>query len=86
MTDRNHRQKGFSKEQSKIRVLAIERMIAEGRKITADEIQSRLLLKYDMRVSMATIYSDLRAIDRFIPLKGKKGKNGGYRKFDYLEG
>ncbi len=34
---------------------------------------------------MATIYSDLRAIDRFIPLEGNKGHGGGYKKFNFGE-
>ena len=83
MGKRNDRQKALSKEQAKIRVLAIERMVNEGHKITAADIRSRLWMQYDMRVNMATIYSDLRAIDRFIPLEGNKGHGGGYKKFNF---
>jgi predicted DNA-binding transcriptional regulator YafY len=86
MADRNHRQKGLSKEQSKIRVLAIERMVTEGQKITAAEIRNRLWMQYDMQVSLATIYSDLRAIDKFIPLEANNGHGGGYKKFDFCGG
>lgn len=79
------RNKGASKEQSKTRVLAIERMLDEGHRITAREIQSRLKLRYDMKVSLKTIYDDLCVIDRFIPLEVKTGFGGGYKRHDFRE-
>ena len=79
------RNKGASKEQAKSRVLAIERMLDEGHRITAREIQSRLKLRYDMKVSLKTIYDDLCVIDRFIPLEVKTGFGGGYKRHDFRE-
>lgn len=76
----DQRNKGASKENSKIRVLAIERMLDEGRRITAQEIQQRLDLQYDMQVSRKTIYDDIYAIDRFIPLDVHNGYGGGFKK------
>lgn len=82
----DQRNKGASKENSKIRVLAIERMLEEGRRITAQEIQRRLELQYDMQVSRKTIYDDIYAIDRFIPLDVHSGNGGGFKKCDCREG
>lgn len=81
----SQRNKGASKEQSKARVLAIERMLDEGHRITAREIQSRLKLRYDMKVSLKTIYDDLCVIDRFIPLEVKTGFGGGYKRHYFRE-
>jgi predicted DNA-binding transcriptional regulator YafY len=81
----DQRRIGASKEQCKFRVLAIERMLSEGRKMTATEIQRRLDLQYDIQVNRKTIYSDIYAIDRFMPIEVIAGKNGGYRKYNVLE-
>lgn len=75
-----------SREECKIRVLAIERIINRGGKVSAKEIQSELESKYGMKVCLKTIQMDMRAIDRFIPIESFKGKAGGYRKFDVLGG
>ncbi len=75
----DQRQKALSKEQSKIRVLAIERMLMEGKRVTASEIQRRLDLLYDIQVDRKTIYTDIYAIDRFIPIEVSTGSNGGYK-------
>ena len=83
MRDMNVQQRTMSNELSKIRVLAVERIIMENRKWTADEIRKRLRGQYDIEASRHAIYSDLRAIDRFIPLEAIEGRNGGYRKFDF---
>lgn len=82
----DQRKKGASKEQSKIRVLAIERMLDEGRRITAQEIQQRLDRQYDIQVSCLTIYRDICAIDRFIPIEVTTGFGGGFKKYDVMEG
>ena len=63
-----------------MRLLAVERMIDEGRKITIKEIQTRLFIEYGINASRPAIYSDLLAIEKFIPLESKTGPNGGYRK------
>lgn len=81
----NQKQKAASKEQCKIRVLAIERMLSYDRRITVKEIQRRLDLQYDIQVSKRTLYSDLYAIDRFVPLDVTTGYGGGYKKRDFKE-
>lgn len=81
----DQRNKGASREQSKIRVLAIERMLDEGKKITAKEIQQRLDLKYDIQVTPLTIYRDICAIDRFMPIEVTHGYGGGFKKYVVVE-
>ena len=81
----NQKQKAASKEQSKIRVLAVERMLSYDRIITAKEIKSRLDLQYDIQVNIKTIYDDIYAINRFIPIEVKTGYGGGYKKCDFRE-
>lgn len=62
-----------------MRILAIERMLKTDKYITAPEIIKNLDLVYDIQCSRQAIYNDMYAIDRFIPLEIKPGKNGGFR-------
>lgn len=76
-----HRKKAdLGRQHSKVRVLAVERMIDEGKNITIEEIQNRLETEYGICASRPCIYSDLLAIEKFIPLESKTGPNGGYWK------
>jgi hypothetical protein len=79
----NQRQKALSKEQSKVRVLAIYRMLLEGRRLTSSEIMRRLYSQYDMKVDRKTIYSDIYSIDRIVPISVMTGRYGGYMKCDF---
>ena len=72
----------LGRQHSKVRLLAVERKIDEGRKITIKEIQTRLFIEYGINASRPAIYSDLLAIEKFIPLESKTGPNGGYRKYE----
>ena len=85
MAKTSQAQKGESKSICKIRVLAIERMLNEGRKITAPEILRRLELQYDIKTTLKTIRRDICDIDRFIPIKVTQGYGGGYQKYNVLE-
>lgn len=80
----NQRQKAVSKEQGKIRVLAIEMIMNDGQKHTAEDIQRILYLRYGIYADRKTIYSDICAIDRFMPIRTILGKNGGFIKHDVL--
>lgn len=71
------------RDDSKIRILAVERMLRTDRYINATEIAERLEKRYDIRVNKKTIYSDLYAIDRIIPLEFKQGRGGGVRVLDF---
>lgn len=63
----------------KIRLLAIERMLRKDQFINTTQIRASLDLNYDIQVERKTLYSDLMAIDKFIPLEVKSGNNGGYK-------
>lgn len=63
----------------RMRILAIERMLSKERYITAPEIVRRLDLEYDIQCNRKVVYNDMYAIDRFLPLEMKPGKNGGFR-------
>ena len=71
-------------DSTKIRLLAVERMILRGELITVNQIIRELDLKYDIQVGRKTIYSDIIAIDRFVPIECYYGKNGGYKMVDVL--
>ena len=83
--DLNQRQKGASKEQAKIRVLLIEKMLGYDRRLSTREIQSILDSKYDMQVSRRTLHQDLAAIDKVVPLDVTRGYGGGYKKLNIRE-
>lgn len=85
MADINQRQMAKSKEQSKVRVLVIAKMLNEGRRITSAEILRRLDLQYDIQADRRTIYSDIRAINRIMPIESTCGRcNGGFKKYDVM--
>ena len=86
MANVNQRQKGFSKEQSKIRGIAIAMMLKNGQTISTSQILRKLKLQYGMTVDRKTIYSDMYAINMFIPIEVVPGRYGGYRKVDVLGG
>lgn len=71
------------RENYKIRVLTIERMLTKDRYINSTEIRRRLKARYGMVCERKTIYDDLNAIDKIIPLEVKSGKNGGYRIMEF---
>lgn len=66
------------KDNSKVRILAIERMLKPDQMITATEIMSRLEAEWDIVVDRKTVYDDLKAINLIVPIKSESGKNGGY--------
>lgn len=71
-------------DNAKIRILAIERMIMRGQRITSAQIRRELEDKYGIKTTFNSIQSDIRAIDRFVPIDIKTGYNGGYCMMDVL--
>ena len=71
---------------SKIRLIAVYRMMESGENLTSTQILNRLKSQFDIEADRKTIYSDLMAIDRFIPLQVDGGCNGGAHKYDVLGG
>ena len=63
----------------RIRILAIERMLSTDRFIRTTEIIRKLDLYYNIQCDRKTVYNDMYAIDRFMPLEIKPGCKGGYR-------
>lgn len=73
------------KAQTKTRILAVSKMLNEGRRISAKEIIRRLDLHYDIQADRKTIYSDICAIDRFMPIDVMPGRYGGFKKYNVME-
>lgn len=69
---------------SKIRILAIERILKVGQFITVAEIIDALECRYGISVDRKTIYDDIGAINRIVPIERKSGKNGGYKLLNVL--
>jgi predicted DNA-binding transcriptional regulator YafY len=74
------------RDDSKIRLIAVYRMIENGEKLTSTQIINRLKSQFDIEVDRRTIYSDLMAINRFIPFQANRGCKGGAQKYDVLGG
>ena len=68
-----------------IRVLAIERMLANGRRMNLKEIQQELEQKYEIHANKDTIREDIYTLNMFVPIESYRGHNGGYQRVDVLE-
>ena len=73
------------RDDSKIKTIAIYRMLDSGRKMNAKEIMDELYGKYGIVASRKTIYSDVQAVNRFFPIESTSGANGGFRKYSVLQ-
>ena len=69
----------MKRDDIKVRILAVERMLSKDRYITTTEILRRLELRHDIKVDRKRVYDDLRAIDLIVPLDVKVGIHGGYK-------
>lgn len=76
-----HRQS--NREYAKTRVISIMWMLSKDRYIQAPEIIRLLEMKFGYRVDRKTIYDDMRAISRVVPIESKPGKCGGYRLMEF---
>ena len=70
-------------ESDKIRVLAVEHIIARGGRVTSTQILRELEVRYDIKADKKTIYSDIQAIDRFMPVEVTRGCHGGFKIIDW---
>lgn len=73
----------MKRDDSKLRILLIERMLRYDRVISSGEIIRRLEER-GIFANRKTIYDDIRAINRVIPIETTSGKNGGFRRIDVL--
>jgi hypothetical protein len=79
------RNQSMGREFGKIRVIAVYRMILENDVITARQIMKNLQERYGIVCDRKTIFSDIAAIDRFLPIDVQQGKYGGFRKHIFEE-
>jgi ATP-dependent exoDNAse (exonuclease V) alpha subunit len=83
MANLNPQQSKVSKEQTKIRVLAVAKILNEGRKMRIRDIQRLLELQYDIKAAHDTIMHDIWVIDRFMLIEVTMGRHGGYKKMNF---
>lgn len=69
-------------ENSKIRLLAVNMFLSTGERLTSSKIQEKLLCRFGITADRKTIYDDIYAINRIIPIESLPGKNGGFRIVD----
>lgn len=67
-----------------IRILAIERMLASGRRMKLQEIQQELEQRYEIHALKDTIREDIYTLNMFTPIESYRGHNGGYQRVDVL--
>lgn len=67
-----------NKESGKIRVITIYRELLNKKKVTTRQIISLLERRYGVTYDRKTIYDDIAAINRVVPIRTIHGKNGGY--------
>ena len=66
-------------ENSKIRLLAINMFLSTGERLTSTKLQEKLLLRFGITADRKTIYDDIYAINRIIPVDSSPGRNGGFK-------
>ena len=71
---------------AKIRLIAVYRILMRGEKVTSPQILQELENVYGIRTTFNSVQSDIRAIDRFVPIEVTTGYNGGYQMMNVLEG
>lgn len=73
-----------NKESGKIRVITIYRELLNKKKVTTRQIISLLERRYGVTYDRKTIYDDIAAINRVVPIRAIKGRHGGYVYWDVL--
>jgi predicted DNA-binding transcriptional regulator YafY len=77
--------KQTNKENTKVRVLAVYRILSSSKVLVkSDDILRELKSHYGITADKKTIYSDVAAINRIMPVRSIAGKNGGYALWDVL--
>lgn len=73
----------MKRDDAKVRILLIERMIRYDKIINSTEILHRLEQR-GIYADRKTIYDDIAAINMIIPVESVNGKNGGFRYVDVI--
>ena len=71
------------RDDAKIRLLLIERMLSYDKVISAAEIIRRLEPR-GIYADRKTIYDDMAAINKIMPLESKPGYGGGFYRVDVV--
>ena len=72
------------RENCKFRVIVIYCELMKKQKVTTKQIINLLQRRYGITVDRKTIYSDIAAINRIVPIMSIAGRNGGYVYWDVL--
>lgn len=73
-----------SKEWSKVRCLAISRILNYKQPLSAKNIIKKLQRQYGISAERKTIYNDIAAINRIVPVEVVYGSKGGFMYIDVL--
>lgn len=73
-----------SKEWSKVRCLAISRILNYKQPLSAANIIKKLQRQYGISAERKTIYADIAAINRIVPVEVVYGSKGGYMYVDVV--
>lgn len=63
-----------TRDNTKRRLLAVERMFQSGRPLTVQQILSKLDVEYDIKAKRQTIASDIQELTMFMPISVCRGK------------
>ena len=85
MDKKTQHQKAISRECSKFRILAIERILLAYKEISTRDIMKILYMRWGIQCDRKTIYQDMAAINRFIPLDVACGRHGKWKIVDIME-
>lgn len=75
----------MKRDDAKLRLLLVERMLRNDRIISTKEILRRLESR-GIIADRKTIYDDIKAINLIVPVKSFAGKRGGFMIWDVMGG
>ena len=71
-------------ENSRVRIIAVYRILERGEKVTTAQIIRELETRYGITCQRQTICEDILAINRFVPIETTYGCYGGYQLVDVV--
>ena len=81
MTDRDKRM-AKSREMGKARIALFTILLGTGRKFTSKQLQEIARNRLGVYVDRKTIFGDMAAISRIVPIESMAGRYGGYQRLD----
>ena len=81
MTDRDKRM-AKSREMGKARIALFTILLGTGRKFTSKQLQEIARNRLGVYVDRKTIFGDMAAISRIVPIESMAGRHGGYQMVD----